>query len=78
MQSAPFDPISPIVQISKCYVNPELCVSVVSDSVAVVAENQVKGRHLKKNGIFWEFFPNVGPPHHPFLEPLVKKKRMIL
>ena len=42
MQSAPFDPISPIVQISKCYVNPELCVSVVSDSVAVVAENFVK------------------------------------
>ena len=42
MQSAPFDPIYPIVQISKCYVNPELCVSVVSDSVAVVAENFVK------------------------------------
>ena len=61
MQSAPFDPISPIVQISKCYVNPELCVSVVSDSVAVVAENFVKeggvdavGTILLLDPILWD------------------------
>ena len=34
----------------------------------------IRGSSKKKNGIFWEFFPNGGPPTPPFWEPLSRKK----
>ena len=34
---------------------------------------------LEKNfGIIWESFPSGGPPHPPFWEPLIRKKKIIV
>ena len=32
----------------------------------------------KKNGIFWEFFPSVGPPPPPLLGTPVSKKKSVV
>ena len=36
---------------------------------------QLQGRHKKKGGILWEFFPNVRPPPPPFWEPVFSKRK---